>query len=314
MRWLRISWLAVAALGVAGAVVLAAGRGLPVSELRVLHRGSWVTWWRSRCAPDQWSAEDPLVAGSVLWRPAAAGMERGELRLAGTGEAWRLLVVLITLDPSRLQLELVRASRDAGTLPTWSLADRPAAAVLALNAGQFTGGFPWGWLVRRGQVEQPPASGPLSLAVCVHADGRLDFIPAAAIPVAGSTSAGEAFQSYPVLLEGDGRVPAPLREAGSGVDLGHRDVRLAIGKLRNGRILIALTRFAAAGEAFGSLPFGPTLPETAAIVGALGCRQAVGLDGGISAQLAVRDRDGVWQCWRGWRSVPLALVGFARER
>ena len=303
----------VAAPGVAGAVV-AADHRLPASELRGFHQGSWVTWWRSQSAPAQWRAADPLVASSVLWRPAAAGMERGELRLAGNGEAWRLLVVLVTLEPSRLRFESVPATRDAGTLPAWSLADRPATAVLALNTGQFTGGVPWGWLVHRGQVEQPPAPGPLSLAVCVQADGRVEFVPAAAIPVTGGGAAVEAFESYPALLEGDGTVPAALRQAGLGVDVAHRDARLAFGELRDGRILIALTRFDAGGEAFGSLPFGPTLAETAAIVGALGCRQAVGLDGGISAQLALRDRDGAWQSWSGWRSVPLALVAFARAQ
>lgn len=49
-----------------------------------------------------------------------------------------------------------------------------------------------------------------------------------------------------------------------------------------------------------------------AITGALGCRQAVALDGGISAQLALRDASGAWRTWRGWRRVPLALVAFPR--
>ncbi len=305
--------LALVALGTT-AIALGAGGGLPDSELQVLHGGAWVAWWRSSSAPASWRAADPRLAGAVVWRPAAAGMERGELHLAGNGEAWRLRVVLVALDPSQLRFELVRASRDAGTLPAWSLADRPADSVLAVNAGQFTGGFPWGWLVRGGRVEQPPGSGRLAMAVCVDADGRVALLPAAAIPTSGEPTPDLAFESYPALLEGDGVVPGPLREAGLGVDLGHRDIRLAVGELRDGRILIALTRFDAAGVALGSLPFGPTLPEMAAIVGALGCRRAVALDGGISAQLAVRDADGAWLTWRGWRPVPLALVAFPRQR
>src|SRR6185437_8179626 len=57
---------------------------------------------------------------------------------------------------------------------------------------------------------------------------------------------GGGFQSYPTLLEGDGGVPAPLRAPASGtaaVDLGHRDARLALGNLRDGRLLVVLTRF-----------------------------------------------------------------------
>lgn len=305
--------LALAALGVA-AVALAAGGAPPDSELQVLHGGAWVAWWRSSSAPVSWRAADPLLAGAVVWRPAAAGMERGELHLAGNGEAWRLRVVLVALDPSQLRLELVQASRDAGTLPAWSLADRPAASVLAVNAGQFTGGFPWGWLVRGGRVEQPPAPGPLAMAVCVGADGRVTLVPAAALPPAGEPAVVAAFESYPALLEGDGEVPGPLRATGLGVDLGHRDIRLAVGELRDGRFLVALTRFDAGGEALGALPFGPTLPEMAALLGALGCRRAVALDGGISAQLAVRDAEGAWHTWRGWRPVPLALVAFPRRK
>jgi exopolysaccharide biosynthesis protein len=107
-------------------------------------------------------------------------------------------------------------------------------------------------------------------------------------------------------------VVAPLRAAGRGVDVAHRDARLAIGELRDGRILIALTRFDAVGEALETLPFGLTAPETAALMGALGARRAVLLDGGISAQLTLRGADGQRKSWRGIRRVPLALV--ARPR
>jgi hypothetical protein len=46
----------------------------------------------------------------------------------------------------------------------------------------------------------------------------------------------------------------------------------------------------------------------AAVMGALGARQAMLLDGGISAQLAVRDSSGAVQQWPGIRKVPLGLV------
>jgi exopolysaccharide biosynthesis protein len=37
------------------------------------------------------------------------------------------------------------------------------------------------------------------------------------------------------------------------------------------------------------LPFGLTTPEVAAVMGALGARRAVLLDGGISSQLLIRE-------------------------
>jgi exopolysaccharide biosynthesis protein len=121
-------------------------------------------------------------------------------------------------------------------------------------------------------------------------------------------TAREAFQSYPTLLV-DGEIPLPLREAGKGVDLAHRDARLALGTLADGRVIAALTRFDALGQSLGRVPFGLTTPEMAAIMGALGCRQALLLDGGISGQLMVRESDGSTRMWIGSRSVPLGLVG-----
>ena len=305
-----------AALVVACVLGAAAGAspaaGLPESELQVFAGGKWVTWWASARAPSSWPAPDPTVLRAIAWRPAASGMEWAELELGGTGEAWRLQVVLARLDPSRLRMELVEASSEAGTLAEWSLDALPANAVLGVNAGQFTGGQPWGWLVRRGQVEQPPGPGRVSMAFCVLPDGRVRFVPVTEIPSSGSGPAAEAFQSYPVLLWGDGEVPEQLTRAGLGVDLTHRDARLSVGELRDGRIVLALTRFAAAGDALGSLPFGPTVPEMAAILGAIGCRHAMMLDGGISAQLALTDASGARRAWRGWRKVPLALVAYPR--
>jgi len=110
----------------------------------------------------------------------------------------------------------------------------------------------------------------------------------------------------------DGVVPAALRREDAGVDLRHRDCRLALGVLRDGRILIALTRFDGLGGVLAPLPFGPTTPEMAALMGALGAQRAVLLDGGISGQLLVRDEDGATHLWEGWRRVPLGLVAFPR--
>ncbi|MBC7898394.1 MAG: phosphodiester glycosidase family protein [Cytophagaceae bacterium] len=67
----------------------------------------------------------------------------------------------------------------------------------------------------------------------------------------------------------------------------------------------------APGGALDFVPFGLTTPEMAAVMGALGARDAVMLDGGISSQLLIRDPAGVRR-WTGLREVPLALVVRAR--
>ena len=182
--------------------------------------------------------------------------------------------------------------------------------MLAVNAGQFIATMPWGWVVIDGVPRLRAGIGPLSTALAIDREGRVRWIAgdSLATPPAGVAT---AFQSYPTLLAGDGDVPLALREPGRGVDLRHRDARLAIGGTRDGRIVIALTRFDAMGETAGALPIGPTTPEMAAVMGALGAREAVMLDGGISAQMLLRGGGRVWR-WPGLRRVPLALIVRAR--
>jgi exopolysaccharide biosynthesis protein len=110
-------------------------------------------------------------------------------------------------------------------------------------------------------------------------------------------------------------VPAALRAADGGVNLGHRDARLALGETRDGSLLVVMTRFDAMGEIAEFVPLGPTTPEMAAIMGALGACDAVMLDGGISAQLMLRDPARAEPLtWRGLRKVPLGLIARARGR
>jgi exopolysaccharide biosynthesis protein len=140
--------------------------------------------------------------------------------------------------------------------------------------------------------------------------GRLRLVSPDSIPfLRRAHDVRAAFQSYPTLLEGDGDIPVPLRQDGT-VSRTHVDARLAIGELRDGRIVVVLTRFDALGDALGGIPLGLTTPGMAALMGALGCRRAVMLDGGISAQLLVRDSAGVTRRWTGIRRVPMGLVAF----
>jgi exopolysaccharide biosynthesis protein len=192
---------------------------------------------------------------------------------------------------------------------SWTVAEAESSTVLALDAGQFRQALPWGWVVSKGLEILRPEYAPLAGAVVVDSSGSVRIVaPDSVAAERRRGTAREAFQSYPMLLL-DGVVPEPLRLPAKGVDLAHRDARLALGTLKDGRVLVALTRFDVLGSAFGRVPFGLTSPEMAAVMGALGCRQAIMLDGGISGQLMVRGSDGSRHSWHGARRVPLALVG-----
>jgi hypothetical protein len=281
---------------------------LPASALDVRVSGRWVRFWSSSEPPSHWLGESRTMRSAVKWERVADGVEQGELRLRGRGEAWRLRVILLRIDPALVSLQQEIRTRQSGTLGAWTIDSAPSGAVAAFNGGHFSGGQPWGWVVRDGLEWQPPGTGSLAAALVADLRGRTRIIPPDSIAaVRGRGVARFALQSYPMLLRDDGLVPAELQRRSELVDLSHRDARLAVGELRDGRLLVALTRFDAVGSRMSSLPFGPTIPEMAAVMGGLGCRSALLLDGGISAQLLVRGPRET-QVWTGMRRVPVGVL------
>lgn len=286
------------------------GAQLPESALSVRGAKGEQVWWRSAEAPQYWPAALPVLTRAVRWRTLRPGLESGRLDLSGDGVAWRIAVVLARVEPARFRFALDTVTRDGAA--AWTI-DRARGAALAVNAGQFEGGSPWGWVVHGGVELQPPGYGPLSAALVVDRNGRIELLdPDEMLAAQRSGRVLEAFQSYPAILVDDGRVPEPLRATGRGVDLVHRDSRFGVCVLRDGRLLFALTRFMSPGSVLARLPFGPTTPEMAAIMGALGCRRAVLLDGGLSGQMALSDARSTSHRWPGLRPVPLGLL--ARPR
>ncbi len=287
------------------------GSALPVSSLARWHNGRWQLWWRSDRAPAIWSDGQRVLASGLRWSSTASGVEIAELRLAGSREAWRTRLIVVRLDPEVLTLSL-ETGYAADGLPSWQ-ADRAGDDVLfAVNAGQFLRSAPWGWLVLDGAERLPPGRGPLSTALTIDQAGRVGWIEGDSLPTRrDDRQVRFAFQSYPTLLR-DGRVPEPLQGPGRGVDLAHRDARVAIGAQPDGRLLVAMTRFDGLGDRLGFVPFGLTTPEMAAVMGALGAQDAMALDGGISGQMMVRWSEAP-QVWPGLRRVPLALVARGRS-
>ena len=299
--------LALAVSGAADSAIAATG------GLFVRASAGWVRWWSAAAAPTAWSGADRTLTSAITWSRYGEGLELGLADLSAPGEARYTRLVVVRLDPKAHHLKLETALTADFVLPDWRVSRAPPSAALAVNAGQFSGIVPWGWLVIGGREIRPPGRGPLSSAVVIDAQGTVRLVPSHEITaVRKQGGVTYAFQSYPVLLEDGGRVPAALRDASLGVDLTHRDARLGLGVLGDGRLLLAMTRFRGLGDAADFVPVGLTNPEMAAVMGALGCRSAVALDGGISAQLLVRNPDGRTRAWRGLRAVPLGLIAEPR--
>ncbi len=216
------------------------------------------------------------------------------------------------IDPARVPIALRWGVDAESAKPTWTIDRAPPGASVAVNAGMFVGSLPWGWLVIEGREVLPPGTGPLSATLIVRRDGRIAWVDGDDLTTwRGERDIAFAFQSYPAILTGDGDVPEPLR-AGDVISRRHRDARLALGLDAAGRVLIALTRLDVAVPGADRIPFGLTVPEMAAVMGGLGARRAMLLDGGISAQLLVRETAGATHHWPGLRPVPLALLAGPR--
>ena len=278
--------------------------------LAVRVNGVWQEWWHASRAPARWTAPASALSSALRWRTASSGIEWADAELSAPGEGWRTKLVVVRIDPARHRFAL-QMGQGANLDPDWSIDSAGDSALVAVNAGQFRRMLPWGWLVTDGRELAKPGIGPLSMAIVFDSSGAVRFVTADSIDAERARGhVANAFQSYPTLLTGDGDVPPILRSTGPSpnIDLAHRDSRVAIGELRDGRILIAMTRFNALGDAAAKIPFGLTIPEMSALMGALGCRRAVSLDGGISGQLAVREAGGELHRWTAWRFVPLGLL------
>jgi phosphodiester glycosidase len=281
------------------------------STLDVRDGDSWRTFWRSDEAPSRFAAEVPALTQAIQWKRLAPGLEWTELRLGCPAPVWRARLIVARLDPREVRLTLAMDMTREDMRPAWTIDRAPEDAILAVNVAQFTSAMPWGWVVIDGRQRLAPGAGPLASAVGIDADRGIHWAHGDTLATAGIVT---GFQSYPTLLSHDGTIPPPLRTAGSLVSLTHRDTRLAFGETRDGHILIAMTRYDAVGSMGEGIPLGPTTPEMAAIMGSLGARDAVMLDGGISAQLLLRgDRAQEPLRWHAIRKVPLALIARPRE-
>ena len=256
----------------------------------------------STVRPSAGAVPDPRLRAALTWQPLAGGVAWADLELEGSAPAWRTRLIVVRIDPRRVRFSLemgLAQRRPPGVVDR----SRPARCAGRRQRRPVPDDHALGLAGHERHRAPRPGDRP-----ALDRDGRgfggrrsLDRGDSLAdAPPAAVT----AFQSYPTLLQA-GLVPGPLRVPGAGVDLEHRDARLAIGGTRDGQLLIVMTRYATLGEVAEALPIGPTTPEMAAILGALGAVDAVMLDGGISAQMILHDPStGQSQRWHGWRKVP----------
>jgi hypothetical protein len=248
---------------------------------------------------------------ALAWDTLQRGLELAEF----TVEAGRLgadvRIIALRIQPRHFDFELVHQTRTNRMTGAWTVDAANDDVAFAFNAGQFKETGPWGWLVMHHEERRDPGYGPLSAGIAFDTSGAIRWIPFDALEKArADRSVRFAFQSYPTLLFG-GLVPK-LPASADLLDRDHRDTRLILADDAEGRMLVVLTRYDGLGTLTGRVPIGLTVPESIVLIAAMGARHAVMLDGGVSAQLLVRDHAGSVRAWKGLRAVPLALVAKPR--
>jgi hypothetical protein len=261
--------------------------------------------------PRRGRADGGTRARALAWRPARQGISLATLDLHAGPLGAAVQLTLVRVDPSRVRFALQLATASNGMTGRWTIDSAPPAAVVAMNAGQFKETGPWGWLVLNGYENRDPGRAPLAIGIRIDTTGRIRWVPPRQERAArGDPTIAFAFQSFPLLLY-DHRVPDAARDSALS-DMRHRDARLVMAEMDDGSLLFALTRYGALGAVGERLPIGLTTPESIVLAIALGARHAVMLDGGTSAQLAVRDSAGQLSRWPGLRRVPLGLIALPR--
>ena len=254
--------------------------------------------------------EAHALATGLQWDTLQRGLELTQFTAEAGRRGADVRIIAMRVDPRHFEFALVQQTKANGMTGTWTVDAANDDVAFAFNAGQFKETGPWGWLVLSGKERRAPGFGPLSAGIAFDSAGGIRWLPFRELARATGQSFRFAFQSYPTLLF-DGAVPdLPVRA--ELLDREHRDARLILAQDDAGRLLVALTRYDGLGAVTGRVPIGLTVPESIVLAAAMGARHAVMLDGGVSAQLLVRDASGRAQTWKGMRSVPLALIGRPR--
>jgi hypothetical protein len=269
----------------------------PAPALEVRVAGAWRAW--PAFGPGAVAAPAPDLPAAVTWRDSAPGFRVGDFAVRTADGLLRNAVAILEIDPRRWRFALAATPAFARrSAEEWLREDTTLA--LAVNTGLFReDGAPIGLVAMDGRHRRPAVA--WLDAVVMLEDGA----PRLLSPQAPLPDGAEAFQTLPWLVR-DGRVVLGVTSGGR-LSRTHRDRRITLCTGEDGRVRLLLSNFEVFGATVGRVPVGLTIPEQAALAAGAGCRDAVALDGGISAQIAARPAGRLLRM-PGWRRVPLMMV------
>jgi exopolysaccharide biosynthesis protein len=287
------------------AAVLIAALSFQSPSLEVRAGEAWRPW--RDALPNSAATHERLLDEAVTWKDSAAGLRRGEFEVRTASGYLRNSMAIIELDPARVRFSLgITPPGARRAAAEWLASD--SSLILTSNTGLFReNGTPQGLVLLEGRRHSALA-GWLD-AVVVIEDGAVRITDVEGARGSRLSPLASAFQTLPWLIR-DGRVVFG-HTSGLRLSRTHRDRRITLCLDPNGTVRLLLSNFEMFGTSAGTVPIGLTIPEQAALAAGAGCRDAVALDGGISAQIALRAGARTVKM-PGWRKVPLMLL--ARRR
>ena len=266
-------------------------RWMAAGPLSVLGPEGWREVSREDALRREWTAADAFLVGDVSWRALADGFEWGELVLRRSPNPALVRVVLARLDPTRWRFRVLAGEGWPAT-DVASLAEA-AGVPFAVNGPFFSEDGPLGLVVVDGVVYNRQVR---HKAAHFLVDGP--GVSPRIVSRKGADWAGveQGFQGFPAVMEG-GHTFSYMRFGGRGFRVLQVERRTAACVDGEGRVLFLVT---------DTLRNGLSLYELATVLGGLGCRDAMGFDGGSSTGLTL-NLGGVEAQVRSLRPVPVAL-------
>ncbi|MSP55474.1 MAG: phosphodiester glycosidase family protein [Myxococcales bacterium] len=300
-RWWR--WLLVSAiltgLATAGAVFrhplleLLHRTGQRLARIGALEWQDPAGVWHPIAAADAgrltWSPETAFLR--PRWTPIAAGVEAADLKLARPPHPLTLTLALTRFDPAQWRLRVV-GFPDWAERPVSDFADEFGLS-FAVNASFFSSEGPIGLVVQDGVVRHRQASRKASHFL-IDTPGGPVRIKNQKLAHIGSPYAG--FQGFPAIMTG-GKLYDYVRSGGRGFDVVTVDRRTAACVDQEGLLLVLVT---------DSITNGLSFAELGVVLGGLGCRDAMGFDGGSSTALELRIAGHERAIW-GYKPVQVVL-------
>lgn len=231
-----------------------------------------------------WHAVEAADAGRLTWSPETAflrprwtqvapGMEVADLKLARPPHPLSITLALTRIDPDQWRLRVL-GFPDWAEHPVADFADEFGLS-FAVNASFFSSEGPIGLVVQDGKVRHRQASRKASHFLIDTRGGPVRIKNQKLAPI-GSPYA--AFQGFPALMTG-GNLYSYVRSGGRGFDVVTVDRRTAACVDREGLLVVLVT---------DSITNGLSFAELGVIFGGLGCKDAMGFDGGSSTAMELR--------------------------